>query len=267
MALSVKQSGTMEYLTSDLLEVPHAFTTRQGGVSTGALASLNLGLHRGDDLQNVLENYRILGRTLGFSLENLVLTHQTHTDRVLRVGSADRGRGLFVPMEPECDALITNEPGVGLVVFTADCTPILLWDPVTGAVGAAHAGWRGTAAGIAAKTVAAMADSFGSNPAQLRAAIGPNIGPCCFETDADVPQAMKAALGSAVAPFIQPAGAKFHVDLKGLNRVWLQKAGVTHIDVSTDCTACQPNRFWSHRVAGSSRGSQAALILCREGAQ
>ncbi len=262
MAFSVKQVNTLEYLTSDFLAVPHGFTTRRGGVSSGALASLNLGVHRGDSPENVLENYKILGRALGFSLNRLVLTHQTHTDVVLPVGLANCDRGLLQPMEPECDALITNTPGVTLAVFTADCTPILLWDPKTGAVGAVHAGWRGTAAGIGAKTVAAMVAHFGCSPSDLRAAIGPNIGMCCFETGADVPKAMEAALGTAAAPFIRREGEKFHVDLKGLNKLWLERAGVCRIDVSTDCTACQPDRFWSHRVTGDHRGSQAGVI-CR----
>lgn len=263
MAFSVKQVGTLEYLISDFLSVPHGFTTRRGGVSSGALASLNLGVHRGDRPENVLENYEILGRALGFSLNRLVLTHQTHTDVVLPVGLAECEREPLQPMEPECDALISNTPGVTLVVFTADCTPILLWDPETGAVGAAHAGWRGTAAGIGAKTVAAMVENFGCSPSNLRAAIGPNIGMCCFETGADVPKAMEAALGAAAVPFIRRQGEKFHVDLKGLNKLWLEQAGVQCIDVSTDCTACQPDRFWSHRVTGDRRGSQAGVISCR----
>jgi YfiH family protein len=126
----------------------------------------------------VLKNYEILGDALGFEPGKLVLSHQTHTDIVLRVGEKQAGAGLFAPELPECDALITNEPGVGLVIFTADCTPILLQDSVTGAVGAVHAGWRGTAADIAGKTVAAMTREFGSDPADIRAAIGPNIAQC-----------------------------------------------------------------------------------------
>ena len=156
LSLIEKTDGSCEYLTADGIGVPHCFTTRLGGVSEGHLASMNIGIHRGDKPENVMENYRILGNALGFSPEQLVLTTQTHTDKVLQVGREQQGAGLFSPELEECDGLITCQSGVGLVVFTADCTPILLHDPVTGAVGAVHAGWRGTAAAIGAKAVAAM---------------------------------------------------------------------------------------------------------------
>lgn len=265
MAFTVKRSGTLEYLVSDLLAVPHCFTTRLGGVSEGDLSSMNIGVHRGDDPKHVLKNYEILGEALGFSVENVILTHQTHTDIVLRVGKDHCSTLPLIPLVPECDGLVTNDPGIALVVFTADCTPILLWDTKTGAVGAAHAGWRGTALGIAQKTVTAMVQSFGSEPVNIHAAIGPNIGTCCFETNADVPNAMLEALGQEAVPFLHPTGDKFHVDLKGINELWLRKAGVRSIDRSTECTACQPDRFWSHRVVGNRRGSQGALIVCKEG--
>lgn len=262
MGFSTVKIGKLEYLTGDGIRAPHGFTTRLGGVSRGRLESLNIGLHRGDAPENVLENYRILGAALGFAPEDTVLTKQVHGDVVLRVGRKDRGAGLFVPQETPCDGLITNEPGVALVIFTADCTPILFHDPVTGAVGAVHAGWRGTAAQIGARAVEAMAAAYGCKPENIRAAIGPNIGKCCFETHGDVPQAMEAALGQAVAPYIRPSGDKFYVDLKGINAHILRMAGVRHVDISEDCTACQPRRFWSHRITGGDRGSQGAVILC-----
>ena len=209
------------------------------------------------------ENYRILGRALGFTPEQLVLTWQIHSDIVRRVGKADRA-GLDHRNYPQCDALITNEPGVGLMVFTADCTPILLHDPITGAVGAVHAGWRGTAAAIAEKTVNAMAEAYGCDPKNIRAAIGPNIAQCCFQTDRDVPDAMTAALGDAALPFIRQAGEKYYVNLKEINALFLRRAGVSHIEISQACTACSHHRFWSHRVTRGERGSQGAIIICKE---
>ena len=256
--------GTVEYLSAEGISAPHCFTTRLGGVSTGDLASLNLGTHRGDDPENVLKNYESLGNAIGFDTKKLVLTKQTHTDIVRAVGAEDWGTGLFSPEFPPCDGLVTNTPGTALVVFTADCTPVLLYDPVTGAVGAVHAGWRGTAADIAGKTVQAMVDNFGTRPEDIRAAIGPNIAQCCFETDRDVPDAMTAALGEAALPYIQKAGNKYHVDLKQINAQFLRRRGVTDIQISEDCTACQCQRFWSHRRVGGSRGSQGAIILCQE---
>lgn len=257
--------GALEYLSADTIAAPHCFTTRFGGVSSGYLASMNIGTHRGDTPENVVENFRILGTVLGCSPEQLVLTKQTHTDTVLRVGKKELGAGLFAPELSECDGLITNEPGVGLVVFTADCTPILLHDPVTGAVGAVHAGWRGTAAAIGRKAVEAMAREFGSRPEDIRAAIGPNIAQCCFETDQDVPDAMLAQYGTAAEPFIRKTDDKYYVNLKEVNALSLRQAGVQSIDISPLCTACEPDRFWSHRRVGSARGSQGALILCEEG--
>ena len=255
--------GKLEYLTSDLIVVPHCFTTRMGGVSKGYLESLNLGTSRGDSMENVLENYRILGNAVGFSPEDLVFTRQTHTNIVRRVCASNAGEGLFRPVEPECDALITDTPGIALTAFTADCTPILLWDRVSGAVGAVHAGWRGTVADIAGNTVRAMCESYGSDPGNICAAIGPNIGQCCFETDEDVPQAVLQVLGAEGEQFIISKGEKYHVDLKGVNRVLLNRAGVRCVDVSTECTACQPQRFWSHRIVGKDRGSMAAIIVCK----
>ena len=257
--------GKLEYLQADNLTAPHCFTTRYGGVSQGYLASLNLGTRRGDKMENVLENYRILGEAIGFRPEDLVLTKQTHTDIVKLVDSAHRGAGLFSPDLEDCDALITNTSGVALAAFTADCTPILLHDPVTGAVGAVHAGWRGTAADIAGKAVAAMANAFGCNPANIRAAIGPNIAQCCFQTDADVPDAVLAQFGQEAREYIEQRENKYYVNLKAVNALALRRAGVTDVAVSDACTACQPDRFWSHRVVGQNRGSLGAIIVCKGG--
>lgn len=261
MAFQEIKVGKLEYLTCDSITVPHCFSTRLGGVSEGYLASLNLGINRGDKDENVLENYRILGSAVGFSPEKLVFTRQTHTDIVRKVDASNAGEGLFRPVEPECDALVTNTPGLALAAFTADCTPILLHDPVTGAVGAVHAGWRGTVAGIAAKAVAAMAESYGSKPENIVAAIGPNIGLCCFETGEDVPQALRECLGGEAEPFIQAKGEKYLVDLKGANKRILERAGVKTVEMSTECTCCNPERYWSHRKVGQARGSMAAIIL------
>ena len=261
MAIVTRKQGDLQYLQAEGISAIHCFTTRFGGVSRGYLASLNLGSHRGDDPENVAENYRILGDALGFDPKMLVLTRQIHTD-IIRVVDAGDCRGLDHGAYPECDGLITNTPGVALAVFTADCTPILLWDPVTGAVGAAHAGWRGTAAQIAGKTVATMCREFGCKSGDIHAAIGPNIGPCCFQTDGDVPRAMAEAFGEAAKDSIRPDGEKYYVNLKELNALSLRRAGVREIEISEACTACQPDRFWSHRVTKGMRGAQSGIIVC-----
>ena len=267
MAVITKKQGQLEYEVAQGIAVPHCFTTRLGGVSQGHLASMNIGVRRGDDPANVAENFRILGEAVGFSLADLVSTRQTHSDIIWQVGHAQRGTAITLNSSPECDALITNEPGTGLVIYTADCTPLLLWDSVTGAVGAAHAGWRGTAADIGGKTVRAMVDAYGCDPANIHAAIGPNIGFCHFETDGDVPEALRAAYGAEADAFIRATGEKYYVNLKEINALALRRAGVRHIEISESCTMCRPDRFWSHRITGSQRGSQGAIILCKEGSK
>ena len=264
MSVITNRIGKLEYLTAEGICVPHCFTTRFGGVSSGYLASLNLGLHRGDDPKNVEENFRILGESVGFDPQKLVLAKQTHSDIVRPVTEKDWGFYMTEGASPVCDALITNTPGTALTVFTADCTPILLSDPVTGAVGAVHAGWRGTAADIAGKAVRAMVSAYGCDPKNIRAAIGPNIAQCCFQTDADVPEAMIAALGEVAKPCIRFDGRKYYVNLKEMNALFLRRAGVQHIEISPECTACQPDRFWSHRRVGNQRGSLGAIIVCKE---
>ena len=263
MSIITKKQGTLEYLTAQGITVPHCFTTRLGGVSCGALSSMNLAIKLDETDENVTRNFEILGSALGFGIEDLVLTRQTHSD-IIRVVSRSDCKGCFHRDYPECDALVTNDPGVALTVFTADCTPLLFHDPVTGAVGAAHAGWRGTVSAIGPKTVAAMIENFGCKAENIHAAIGPNIGFCHFETDADVPDALLAAFGEEILPFIRQSGGKYFVDLKEINALILRRSGVRHIEISEDCTMCQPERFWSHRVTRGIRGSQGALILCKE---
>ena len=264
MSVITQKIGALEYLTAEGITTPHCFTTRFGGVSRGIFDSMNIAIKEGETEENVRQNLSILGEALGFSLEDIIATRQTHSD-IVRVVTRSDHRGPFHRDYPECDGLVTNDPGVALMVFTADCTPLLLHDPVTGAVGAAHAGWRGTAAGIGAKTVAAMVDAFGCDPKNIRAAIGPNIGGCCFQTDADVPQAILAAYGQEAQAYIRTVGDKYYVNLKEINALSLRRAGVVHIDISDACTACQPDRFWSHRVTQGQRGSQGAIILRKEG--
>ncbi len=263
ISMITQKRGNLEYLTSGTIAVPHGFTTRFGGVSTGTQASLNLAVGRGDTMENVEKNLRILAENLGFDPEKYVLTQQIHSDIVRVVTDADCN-GFCHRDYPACDGLVTNTPGVTLLVFTADCTPLLLHDPVTGAVGAAHAGWRGTAQDIAGKTVEAMVRSFGCRTEDIRAAIGPNIAQCHFETDADVPHAMLTAFGKEAGAYIQKRGEKYFLDLKAINALALQRRGVAHIDISTECTYCQNQRFWSHRVTQGQRGSQGALITCME---
>lgn len=264
MSVITKKLGQLEYLTAEGISVPHCFTTRFGGFSEGIFDSMNIAIKEGESEENVWKNIAILADALAFDTQNLICTRQTHSD-IVRVVKKEDHIDIFHRDYPECDALVTVDPGTALMIYTADCTPMLFHDPVTGAVGAAHAGWRGTAKAIGAKTIRAMVENFGCDPANIRAAIGPNIGFCHFETDADVPQALIAAFGSEVEQFIRKSGDKYYVNLKEVNALILRSAGVKHIDISESCTVCEHTRFWSHRYTKGKRGSQGALILCKEG--
>ena len=261
--ITTQRQGQLEYLTAEGITCPHCFTTKLGGVSTGVMAGLNIAIKDGETRENVQKNLEILGSALGFEISDLVLTRQIHSD-IVRVVTRSDCNGCIHRDYPECDALVTKDAGVALMIFTADCTPLLFHDPVTGAVGAAHAGWRGTAARIGAKVVEAMVREFGCDPANIHTAIGPNVGPCHFETDADVPEAMLASYGDEAKAYIRSKGDKFYLDLKAINALSLRRAGVQHIEISDHCTMCQPHRYWSHRITGSQRGSQGAIIVCKE---
>lgn len=256
----------LEYLASPLLDTPHGFSTRLGGVSQGHLASLNLGCHRGDSAEDLRENYRRFCAAVGVDGERVVMTNQVHGTVVRPVTQADVKPELLAETAFEADGLVTDVPGVTLVVFTADCIPILLFDPVCRVAAAVHAGWRGTAGAIAAEAVKAM-EAYGCKAPDICAAIGPGIGPCCFETDADVPAAMEERLGALAGPCVSKMGEKWRVDLKGINRAVLLAAGLEadHVDVSEECTCCHPEKYWSHRYTRGLRGSQAAMIMVEEG--
>ena len=254
------------FLTADALSgVCHGFSTRLGGVSPAPWDSMNLGISRGDSPENVTENYRRFCAALGADVHRVVLSHQIHEDVVRHVTEADTGKGLWRERDyPSVDGMVTDVPHLPLVVFSAACNVTLLSPPGRRPSGACPAAGRATALGIAAKTVQEMTRLFGCDPAQIRAAIGPAIRQCCFETDGDVPEALRAALGTDADPYITWDGHKYHIDLQGINALWLRRTGVAQPDISDDCTACRPDLYWSHRRMGSVRGSQIAMISLEE---
>lgn len=273
MAFTEHRSNGVPWLRADALPCPHAFTTRLGGVSAGPYASLNLGERTGDDPAAVRENYRRLQRALGFGEKGMVFTRQVHGAEVRVVTEADRR----LPLEgdrPVCDGLVTNVRGLPLIIFTADCIPVLLCDPEAGVAGAVHCGWRSTVLDILGVAVRKMT-ALGARPERLRAAIGPGIGACCYETGAEVKQALRDWLPGG-GEFCRPLGetkaapgtvgavaAKYMVDLRGADRAYLMRLGLReeNIDVSGACTKCESDRYWSHRVTGKTRGSQAAVVM------
>lgn len=263
MRFTTRTELGVTFLQAEGLGTIHGFSTRLGGVSPAPFDTLNLGLSQGDDPARVRENYCRFCAAIGADVDRLVCSRQVHGDAIRVVTAADAGKGLDRQRDYEVDGLITNVPGLPLAIHTADCIPVLLYDPVHRAIGACHAGWRGTALAIPAKTVAKMTQVYGTEPKDLRCAIGAGISRCCFETRADVPEAMRETLGEAAEPFIDDHGdGRFHVDLKGINRHWLTEAGVPEdqIAVSDECTVCLSEKFFSHRRSGAARGAMAAVI-------
>ena len=221
------ERGSFVYYTCDRLPVRHAFTTKFGGVSRGDCESLNLGFNRGDERENVLENYRILAEQLGMDEGRITMTKQIHDTQISVVTEGEAGMGLHQPMAWESDAIVTALPETPLCGFYADCVVTLFYDPATRTAGVAHAGWRGMAAGILPKTVEVMAEKLGTKRESLIAVLGPSIRQECFETDADVPEAMERLMGERVHPFIAEKGVKFHVDLQGIGVRLLTDAGLS----------------------------------------
>jgi len=240
----------MEILSSRLLrDFPHGFTTRRGGVSRERYASLNLGGSVGDEPSAVEANWRQLrGRTcLDFAR-----VRQVHGDRVL---VATEGR----PIAGEADAVVSTRPGLAACVSVADCVPILVADPGSGAVAAVHAGWRGTLARVAERAVRALVEGHGARPEDLLAAVGPSIGPCCYEVSTDLAERFRAELGPGAG---NPRRSQSRVDLWLGNETILLAAGVRrrNLDVLGRCTSCEAELFFSHRRDAGRTGRQVAFI-------
>lgn len=240
--------------------VRHAFTTRVGGRGRGAYAGFNLGLHATDDPEGVIQDRRLACRFLGRSLGDWVSTEQVHGCKVVQIGADARGRGAADHRRalPGADGMACRDSGPVLAVFAADCATILIADRQGPAAAAVHAGWRGTAAGIAAEAVDALI-ALGSPPSRLAAAIGPAIGPCCYAVGDDVAQALAARYGDEV---IQSRSGRAYADLAMCNRKALARRGVPAewIAAAPWCTRCRTDLFYSHRAAGGRTGRHAALI-------
>lgn len=259
-------SNDLVYMISQNINTTHAFTTRIGGVSSNIYESLNLAQRSGDDIENVRTNYSLICSALNISPDDIVCSNQVHGTNIRVVTQHDCGM-LYKTNSHEADALITQTPGPALMVFTADCVPVLLYDPVKKAAGAVHAGWRSTVANIVGKTVNKMIDEFGCSPSDIRAAVGPCISKCCFETGSDVIDALKSNLkDNAINCFTEHKNhetneKKYLVDLKEANRILLKNSGIENIVISDECTSCKNDKYWSHRKTAGRRGSQVALII------
>ena len=264
---------TVPLIESPLLQeirgLRHGFSTRKGGVSKEHLSSLNLGFNLGDEREKVLENFRILGSLFEAKPEDFVLTQQTHSVNVRHVGREDRGKGIFRERDyTDVDALMTDEEGVILSAFSADCVPILFYDKGHRAIASWHSGWRGTHGRIVARVIEAMQREFSSKPEEIYIAIGPSICKNCYEVSEDVGEAFLDAFPALreetknASPIERVSEEKFHIDLWELNR-WIaleNSIPAENISVSGYCTMERPDLFFSHRYSQGKRGVQGAFI-------
>ena len=248
--------------------IVHFVSTREGGVSGGGQASLNMGFMPADASENVVANRVSLLSELGIPLDSVVSGEQRHTTNVAVVGEEHAGRGARERESrlPETDALITAVPGVCLMVLAADCVPVLLYDTERYVVAAVHAGWRGTVGQIVRNVVERMNETYGCRPQDLRAGIGPAIGPCCYEVDEEVVELARSGLGDMDGLVEKGLGkGKYFLNLWEANRRQLVRAGVYsgRIEVAAMCTACHHDEFFSHRADKGDTGRFAAGIMLR----
>lgn len=243
--------------------VRQVFTTKGGGVSKGHLSSLNLGTQRGDDPDNVHENYRRVGAFLGVTPSDMILSAQTHTTNVIRVTGKDAGNGLTHKNAfSDVDGMITNEPGIVLVTSYADCVPLYFLDPVKKAIGLSHSGWRGTVGRMGLQTVRAMQREFGSKPENLLAGIGPCICRDCYEVSEDVAMAFEKEFNDTKDILFPKGNDKYLLDLKKANEIILKEAGLKAENIvdSGLCTCCRSDEFFSHRATRGKRGNVCAFL-------
>ena len=251
------------YLKSTLMpdsEISYGFTSALGGVSHGKITGLNLGFRVHDDETSVRENYRLLSNDLGIDLNRTVLAKQTHTDNIRIVTEADCGKGIVRTSDiKDTDGLITNIPSIALIVFSADCVPILFFDPKNSVVAAVHSGWRGTVKKIAARCVDIMSDTFKCNPKDILVAVGLSIGPCCFEFGSDAPDYFDEKYRKKLQ------SGKFMIDLPHMISDTLTERGIPgeNIDISSVCTVCNSDKYYSYRAHKEHTGRQGAVIMLK----
>ncbi|HVZ80479.1 MAG TPA: peptidoglycan editing factor PgeF [bacterium] len=258
--------GGLDYLQfprfADPKLVPHAVTTRVGGVSRGDYRGLNLSFKVGDEKVRVEENRSLLGRTLGMDLAHAAWVEQVHGDEVAVLTAANipvRGGSLG-----KADALITQQKGIPILIQVADCLPVLFYDPVHQAIGLAHAGWRGTVSHIAVKALLAMGEHFGTKPEDVRAVLGPCIGACCYEVGEDVRQEFIRVFPWGAEVFSPYQKGQWKLDLAQANGRQLVEMGMKqeNLIASGLCTVGHSGLFFSHRAeAGPERNTGRFGVL------
>jgi polyphenol oxidase len=244
----------------------HFVTGRSGGFSAGPFESLNTGFHTGDKYEDVLNNRRKIAGVLGIDVSQFVFASQTHSAHVVIVGEQQKGMGSIKPDNaiPDTDALITQDRGICICVQTADCVPLLMYDPERRVVAAVHAGWRGTLRKVTAHTIRTLEENFGSDPARLVVGMGPSNGPCCYEVGEDVKEETVAALGSAEGVILPTANrGKYIFDQWQANRMQLLESGVgeENIQITPYCSQTHQHLFFSSRAGAGITGRTTSGIM------
>ena len=282
---------SVTYIAFDNLEqtgiIQQGFSTRLGGVSEGEFASMNLSFARNDDPLAVMENYRRFTAIMDCTPDDVVSSHQTHTTNVRRVSSADKGKGVTRDKDySDVDGLITDESGVLLACFFADCVPLYFVDPVHHAIGLAHSGWRGTVERMGQKTLDSMSHAFGTRPEDVQAAIGPSICQNCYEVSEEVAVAFAKQFTpdrQLAVEYLQryqqeitetdidncllqdKGNGKYQLNLWYANYCVMREAGIpeAQIVVTDICTCCNPQFLFSHRASHGRRGNLGAFLMLK----
>ncbi len=268
--VQINRAGDVEYLTFPLLAqtgiVRHLFTTRVGGVSEGIYSTMNLSYTRGDRKEAVDENFRRIAGVLGCGLQDIVCADQTHTVNLRVVSGRDGGKGILRPRDyADVDGLLTDEPGVVLATFYADCVPLYFVDTRRRTVALAHSGWRGTAARMGRCVVQRMREEYGTDPADIVAAIGPSICRDCYEVSGDVADVFAEEFcgrGQADEILSARGGGKYQLDLWRANEIVLTEAGIPEGQIQTTdlCTCHNSGYLFSHRASHGRRGNLGAFL-------
>jgi polyphenol oxidase len=266
--IKLTQRGPIQYLESEEFlrnsSILHGFCTRIGGVSGGPYDSLNVSPREGDSPEKVRTNWQRIASAFGIPCEQFFVVNQVHGEKFLIIEDAVSCHSLE---SRQYDAIVTDQPGVAIGIKTADCAPVLLFDKRRRAIAAVHAGWRGTALGIAGKAVRVMAERFSTRPEDLCAAIGPSIGPCCYEVDEPVFDAL--SLQGETHQVLRPGKRqqRWMLDLPLANRIQLEREGVPPGQISDAglCTCCRQDLFFSHRRDGEKTGRHLNFILLLQG--
>ena len=249
---------------ADIKWLKNGFSTRLGGVSEGVLSTMNLGFGRNDLPENVVKNHEIIANAIRFNPENIVASKQTHTTNVKIVSKKDCGKGIYRERDyDDVDGMITNEKGIVLATYFADCVPLYMVDTKNKAIGLSHSGWRGTVGKIGKVTLDLMKETYGTNPKDVIACIGPSICSDCYEVSEDVATEFEAAFkGREKDILINKGNGKYQLDLWECNYIIFKECGVyeENIHMPDICTCHNMEMMFSHRATQGRRGNLAAFL-------